>query len=37
MRRLQMHKPEIWGARRVISGDNTNRIDSHRHEVAMNS
>jgi hypothetical protein len=37
MRLSQMCNPELIGARRVISGDNTNRIDSHRHEVAMNS
>jgi hypothetical protein len=38
MRCLQhVDRPEKVGAMRAISGDNTNSIDSHRHEVAMNS
>jgi|GEM_PF-4861053 hypothetical protein len=28
---------EMMDAQRSISGDNTNRNDSHGHEVAMNS
>jgi len=37
MRRLHMQMAEMMGTSRIISGDNTNRIDSQRHEVAMNS
>src|ERR1700742_2711122 len=43
MRCLQIDCPEmescmmIESARRAISGDNTNMIYSHRHEVAMSS
>jgi len=37
MRSLYMQRSEMKARRCVISGDNTNRIDSQRHEVAMNS
>jgi hypothetical protein len=37
MRCLHLDRSEMVGAKPPISGDNTNRIDSHRHEVAMNS
>jgi hypothetical protein len=37
MRRLHVDKSEMASAICVISGDNRNWIDSHRHEVAMNS
>lgn len=37
MRRLSMDQSEMESAQYAISGDNTIRIYSHRHEVAMNS
>lgn len=37
MRRSQLEQLEMESAFRAISGDNTNMIDSHRHEVAMYS
>ena len=37
MRHRLMQMLEVMGTSRIISGDNTNRIDSHGREVAMNS
>lgn len=37
MRRSKMNRPEMEGADGLVSGDNTNWIDSHWLEVAMNS
>lgn len=37
MRRWKMNGPEMKAANGLVSGDNTNWIDSHWLEVAMNS